>query len=57
MYLHSPLFCFSCLHLSYCFFIFAYKQVHDILSCSYDDKAACQMILDKMGLKGYQVIE
>lgn len=24
---------------------------------SYDDKMACQMILDKKGLKGYQVIQ
>lgn len=24
--------------------------------CSYDDKVACVMILDKMGLKGYEVI-
>lgn len=24
---------------------------------SYDDKIACQMILDKRGLKGYQVIQ
>lgn len=24
---------------------------------SYDDKTACQMILDKRGLKGYQVIQ
>ena len=24
---------------------------------SYDDKVACQMILDKKGLKGYQVIQ
>ena len=31
-----------------CFKLFLY---------SYDDKVACQMILDKKGLKGYQVIQ
>lgn len=28
----------------------------DYFFCSHDDKVACQMILDKKGLKGYQVI-
>lgn len=28
---------------------------HKIFSCSSEEKVACQMILDKMGLKGYQV--
>ncbi|XP_060189336.1 myosin-17-like isoform X2 [Lycium barbarum] len=27
----------------------------EVLAGSYDDKVACQMILDKMGLKGYQM--
>lgn len=27
----------------------------DVLDGNYDDKVACQMILDKMGLKGYQI--
>ncbi|XP_042508452.1 myosin-17-like isoform X2 [Macadamia integrifolia] len=27
----------------------------DVLEGNYDDKVACQMILDKMGLKGYQI--
>ena len=37
-----------CLHLHVnCFYFFLF---------SYDDKVACQMILDKMGMKGYQVI-
>ncbi|GMN53056.1 hypothetical protein TIFTF001_022196 [Ficus carica] len=29
----------------------------EVLEGSYDDKTACQMILDKRGLKGYQVIQ
>ncbi|KAJ1400696.1 P-loop containing nucleoside triphosphate hydrolase [Sesbania bispinosa] len=29
----------------------------EVLDGNYDDKVACQMILDKMGMKGYQVIQ
>ena len=39
---------------------FYYPEVlicHYYFFYSYDDKTACQMILDKRGLKGYQVIQ
>lgn len=41
---------YLCSIISFCKIIF-----NGYYLCSYDDKVACQMILDKMGLKGYQV--
>lgn len=53
------------LHMTFCHSHTSYNDPYlcvffKILSngnflCSYDDKVACQMILNKMGLKGYQV--
>lgn len=51
--------------LVFCFlqFFFSLKQAFYFLVvcngfyflCSYDDKVACKMLLDKIGLKGYEV--
>lgn len=41
----------------FCFLAVLFYLLIVLFLFSYDDKVACQMILGKMGMKGYQVIQ